>query len=102
MKSKVPLHDTIDIQMRGFDYTILESYQKLLHRIANNMDINVEDAWAIPAQHLQIATYKPNSEILDSRYLLKNYERIVQITDISGPQVGKSVRKICVFLFKII
>lgn len=87
MKSKIPIYDTLNIQMRGYDYSVLESYQKLVCRIATNMDINVEDAWAIPAQHLQIVTYKPNSEIVDSKYLLKNYERTVQITDINGPQV---------------
>lgn len=92
MKSKVPLHDAINIQMRGFDYPILENYQKLVHRIANNMDINVEDAWATPAQHLNISTYKPNSEIVESKYSLKNYERTVQVTDISGPQVSGGLK----------
>lgn len=87
MKSKIPLHDTLNIQMRGFDYSILESYQKLVNRIATNMDINVEDGWATPAQQLQITTYRPNSEIVESKYSLNNYERTVQITDISGPQV---------------
>lgn len=89
MKAKVPLYETLNIQLRGFDYAILESYQKLVNTIATNMDINVEDSWATPAQHLQISTYKPNSDIVDSKYLLKNYERTVQITDISGLQVGK-------------
>lgn len=87
MKPKIPLYDILNIQMRGYDYAILESYQKLVHRIATNMDINVDDAWATPAQHLQIVTYKPNTEIVDSKYSLKNYERTVQVTDISGPQV---------------
>lgn len=73
--------------MRGYDFAVLESYQKLIHNLAKNMDINVEDAWATPAQHLQIVAYKPNSEVLDSKYFLKNYERTIQVTDISAPQV---------------
>lgn len=87
MKSKVPLYDTLNIQMRGFDFAVLENYQKIVDNVARNMDINVEDAWATPAQELQITTYKRNSEIVDSKYLLKNYERTVQVTDISAMQV---------------
>lgn len=87
MKSKVPLYDTLNIQLRGYDFAILESYQKLVHNIAKNMDVNVEDGWATPAQDLQISTYKPNSEIVASQYQLKRYERTVQVTDISALQV---------------
>ncbi|XP_017784361.1 PREDICTED: uncharacterized protein LOC108568025 [Nicrophorus vespilloides] len=84
LKSKVPLYDTINIQMRGHDYAILENYQKLVHNMAKNMDIDVEDAWAVPAQDMQITTYKENSEVINSQYSLKTYERSVQITDVSS------------------
>lgn len=87
MKPKVPLYDTLNIQLRGYDFPVLESYQKLLHNIARNMDVNVEDAWAIPAQDLQVSNYKPNSEIVATQYFLKKYERTVQVTDISALQV---------------
>lgn len=89
MKSKVPLYDALNIQMRGYDYVVLENYQRLLHSLIKNMDIDVEDSWAVPAQELQIITYKPNSEILDSKYFLKNYERTIQVTDLSALQVRK-------------
>lgn len=87
MKSKVPLYDTLNIQMRGFDFAVLENYQKIVDNLAKNMDINVEDAWATPAQDLQVVTYKRDSEIVDTKYLLKNYERTVQVTDITAMQV---------------
>lgn len=87
MKSKVPLYDTLNIQMHGFDFAVLENYQKVVHNLAKSMDINVEEAWATPAQSLQITTYKPNSEIVENKYLLKNYERTVQVTDISAQEV---------------
>lgn len=87
MKSKVPLYDTLNIELRGHDYPVLESYQKYLHNIISDMDINVEDCWALPAQDMQITTYKPNSEIVNAQYKLKVYHRTVQITDISSVQV---------------
>lgn len=88
MKSKIPLYDTLNIQMKGYDYPILEHFQKLIHNLAKNMDINVEDAWALPHQDLSISTYKPNSEIVQSQYKFKLYHRTVQITDVTSIQVN--------------
>ncbi|KAG5889273.1 hypothetical protein JTB14_007035 [Gonioctena quinquepunctata] len=94
MKSKVPLYDTINIQLRGYDFPILENYQKFIHNILKNMEINVEDCWATPPQHMQIVTYKPKSEILNAQYSLKIYERTVQMTDISSIQLPLVMRAI--------
>lgn len=52
------------------------------------MDINVEECWPLPAQHMKISTYKTNSEIINAQYNLKIYNRIVQITDVSVAQVS--------------
>ncbi|KAJ8984572.1 hypothetical protein NQ317_006034 [Molorchus minor] len=87
MKSKIPLYDVLNIQISGYDYPVLESYQKFLHKLLKNMDINVEECWATPAQHMQISTYKPNSDVVNARYLLKVYNRTVQITDVSTLQL---------------
>lgn len=88
MKSPVPLYDTLNIQLSGYDFPILESYQKYLHNIIKNMDINVEDSWANPAVELQISSYKPQSEIVNAQFKLQQYQRTVQITDISTVQVS--------------
>ncbi|XP_065340963.1 large ribosomal subunit protein mL48 [Cloeon dipterum] len=81
MKSKVPLYDTLNIQMKGYDYPLLESYQKFVHTIASNMDIDVEECWATPPQNFKINTFKPNSTVLDKEFKLSLYERNVQIVD---------------------
>lgn len=95
MKPKVPLYDTLNIQLRGYDFPVLESYQKYLHNMIKNMDINVEDAWACPAQELQISTYKPKSEIVNTQYKLLMYSRTVQITDVSTTQVKEKIKVCC-------
>ncbi|XP_060532061.1 large ribosomal subunit protein mL48 isoform X2 [Cylas formicarius] len=94
MKSKVPLYDTLNIQLRGYDYPVLESYQKYLHRLIKNIDINVEECWAVPPQVMQISTYKPRSAVIQAQYVLKTYERTVQITDISAIQLPLLLRAI--------
>lgn len=43
MKSKIPIYDTVNVQIKGHDFAILENYQKLIHQIAKVMDLDVED-----------------------------------------------------------
>ncbi|KAJ8938731.1 hypothetical protein NQ318_005586 [Aromia moschata] len=94
LKSKVPLYDTLNIQLKGYDYPVLESYQKFVHNLLRNMDVNVEECWAVPAQHMQMSLYKPKSEIVSAQHLLRIYERTVQITDVSTLQLPIILRAI--------
>jgi len=43
MQSKVPLYNTLNIQMKGYDYPVLESFQKYIHSLATNLDISVDE-----------------------------------------------------------
>ncbi|KAJ3658183.1 hypothetical protein Zmor_009939 [Zophobas morio] len=92
MKSKVPMYDTLNIQLRGHDYPILENYQKFVHNLMKNMEVNVEDAWGTPHQEIQITTLKAKSEIVTAQYNLKTYERTVQITDVVSTQLPLILR----------
>ncbi|KAJ8895824.1 hypothetical protein PR048_001162 [Dryococelus australis] len=82
LKPDIPVYNTLNIQIKGYDFPVLENYQKFVHGIAEAMEIEVEDSWAVPPQHLQIQKFKPRSSIVDSEYKLLVYERNVQITDL--------------------
>lgn len=88
MVSQIPTYDALNIFLKGYDYPILESYQKFVHKLLKNMEVEVEDCWAMPPQHLKITTLKPRSELMDSEYNLKLYERVVQIVDVTSTQVS--------------
>jgi large subunit ribosomal protein L48 len=45
MKPKIPIYDTLNVQMKGYDFVLLENYQKMVYKIAKMMDINVEDGY---------------------------------------------------------
>ncbi|EFA01967.1 large ribosomal subunit protein mL48 [Tribolium castaneum] len=92
MKSNLPMYDTLNIQIRGYDYAILENYQKFIHKLLRSMDISVEEAWATPHQDIQVTTYKPKSEIINTQYNLKHYDRTVQITDVLSTQLPVILR----------
>jgi hypothetical protein len=42
-KSKIPLYNTLNIQLKVYDFPVLESYQGFVHHIAEVMGIEVAD-----------------------------------------------------------
>lgn len=89
MVSKIPCYDALNIFLKGYDYPVLESYQKFVHKLMKNMEVDVEDCWALPPQHLLYTTLKVQSEQIESQYNLKLYERVVQIVDVQSTQVSR-------------
>lgn len=43
MKPKYPTYDTLNIKIRGYEFPVLESYQKYLHSYAEALDLNVTE-----------------------------------------------------------
>lgn len=43
MQPKYPVYKCINLQIKGFDFAILESYQRFLHRTADSLDLDVSD-----------------------------------------------------------
>ncbi|XP_042885705.1 uncharacterized protein LOC122261935 [Penaeus japonicus] len=78
----IPEFPLLNVQMEGYDFTVLEHYGKWVHRTALNMGIEVEDSWATPCQKVHIQTYKPRSVKIESEYDLQIYQRTVQLADI--------------------
>jgi large subunit ribosomal protein L48 len=40
--------------MKGYNFDILESFQSYVHNLAENMGVDVEDAWATPARSFKV------------------------------------------------
>lgn len=85
MKPPFPTYDVINVKMTGYDFPILESYQRFVHRICEALSLDVSECWAHPPKKEHILRYKPNSAAVDSEFNLMTYERFVQISDIQTP-----------------
>ncbi|CAD7078813.1 unnamed protein product [Hermetia illucens] len=85
LEPKYPQYEALNFQIKGYDYPVLESYQKFLHGVAEYMDLDVSDCYALPPQHLQVQKFKPASSTVDAEYKLTMYERNIQITDLDAP-----------------
>ncbi|XP_012523221.1 uncharacterized protein LOC105829113 [Monomorium pharaonis] len=82
-KSKIPLLPVINIQIKGYNYPILESYQSFIHKLANIIQIDVENSWPLPPQEFKIQRYKTGTTKIVSEYNLKIYERNTQMSEVS-------------------
>lgn len=84
MKPEFPAYDVINVRLTGYDFPVLESYQRFVHRIASALDLDVSENWAHPPKKENVVTYKPNSAIAEHEYQLTTYDRYVQINDIEA------------------
>lgn len=92
MKPKYPIYDVIDVKITGYDFPILESYQRFVHHVAESLDLDVSECWAHPPKKEQVVRYKPQTAVVESEYKLTTYERFVQICDIGAPTYPLFVR----------
>lgn len=78
---KIDHYDLLDLQLKGYDFAVLEKYQSYLHRTMKKMDIHVTNGWSAPHQELQVETLRDLTTAVDNAYKLKIYERNLQMKD---------------------
>lgn len=85
LKPPVPVHGyPINVQLKGYDYTVLEFSVKQILKIASLLGTRVSEVWATPLESASISTYKPQSTNIEENYKLNTYERNVQVKDLHG------------------
>lgn len=57
LKLQHPAHDVLDVKITGSDFPVLESYQKFIHRIAESLELDVNECWAHPPKVIDITAY---------------------------------------------
>ncbi|XP_045447776.1 uncharacterized protein LOC123656096 [Melitaea cinxia] len=92
MQPDEPTYDCLNLQIKGYDFVLLESCQKEIHRYAEIMGIQVEECWATPAERTKVQRFKPGSTAVESEYQLNIYERNVQVVDVPAWALGTLLR----------
>ncbi|KAI2805991.1 hypothetical protein RDWZM_009375 [Blomia tropicalis] len=84
LRPQIPYYKLINIQIKGYDYAVLENYGSYLHRLSNKLGLKVSKFWCMPNTTKKIETLLPESSVVESTYELNLYERNIQIENISG------------------
>lgn len=85
MKPEHPTYDVINLEISGYDYPLLESFQRFVDRIAKSLDLDISQGWAHPTMKKKILRYKENSTNVSSEYDLTTYKRYLQLTEVQAP-----------------
>ncbi|XP_058461100.1 large ribosomal subunit protein mL48 [Malaya genurostris] len=85
LRPKYPVYNTLNFNIKGYDYAILESYQRFIYNVSDTMELDTVDCWAHPPKKLNVQRFKPASAVIDSEYKLTVYERNVQIANLQSP-----------------
>ena len=75
----IPTYPPLNIQIKGYNFDVLESLQSYIHNLAENMGIDVDNAWATPAKTYQLTTYVEGGTRPKDTYNLSLYERNVKV-----------------------
>ncbi|CAK9811206.1 39S ribosomal protein L48, mitochondrial [Anthophora plagiata] len=89
---EIPVYPTLNIQIRGYKYPLLESYQTFIHKLARELKITVENSFAFPHREFKIKKFKRGTTIIDSEYKLKIYERDIQVSNVTSIQCPIFIR----------
>lgn len=78
----IPTYPTINIQMKGYNFDVLESFQSYVHNLAENMGISVQEAWVTPAKSTKVSTFAAGGTRVDNEFTLNLFERNVQVVNL--------------------
>lgn len=92
MEPDEPVYDCLNLQLKGYDFALLEATQSQIHKYAEVMGIQVDECWATPAQQLKVQKFKPGGTAIDTEYHLNIYERNVQVIDVPAWALGTLLR----------
>lgn len=79
LKPKVGFYELLNLQLKGYDYAVLEKYQGYLHKTMTRLQIEVTNAWSAPCKELDLSVLGDRSTAVESNYKIKIYERNLQM-----------------------
>lgn len=83
-ESPFPNYELLNINVKGYDYTVLDRFYKYIERLCSSFEVSVVEAYAMPCRSFKIKTYQPFSSNLDKEFKLNNYHRIVRIQNLKS------------------
>jgi len=93
---RIPTYPPINIQIKSYNFDVLESFQSFVHNYAENMGITVKESWATPAQTNKITNFVEGSTRVKTDFTLSMYERNVQLINmrsVDAPLLIDAIRK---------
>ncbi|XP_029045309.2 uncharacterized protein LOC114877205 isoform X2 [Osmia bicornis bicornis] len=63
---EIPIYPTLNIQLRGYTYPLIEKYQSFVQKLADALDITVENTFPYPHREFKIKRFKKGGTVVDN------------------------------------
>lgn len=93
---EIPVYPPINIQIKGYNFDVLESFQSWIHNMSENMGITVSESWATPGKSYEMTTYLEGGTMAKSSFNVNMYERNVQVSEmrsVDAPLLLDTIRR---------
>jgi hypothetical protein len=82
LKPTVPYHGVQNIQIKGYDYVILDGFKVFITRLLKQLDVKMKQKWATPCQELALDKFQNESYGIEETINVNIFERNLQIDEL--------------------
>ncbi|XP_030609664.1 large ribosomal subunit protein mL48 [Archocentrus centrarchus] len=88
MKQSVPATDTaygtLNVQVSGYDMTVVEHYSQYIHNLCNRLGIKVAESYALPTKSTEVMLMQEQGTKMYVDAVLKTHHRVVQLSSMNA------------------
>ncbi|XP_069496228.1 large ribosomal subunit protein mL48 [Ambystoma mexicanum] len=74
----------LNVQVSGYDMTLVEHYAQHVHRLCNQLNVKVEESYGLPTKTEQVMMLQEQGTKMYLDAVLTTHERVVQIKGLSS------------------
>jgi large subunit ribosomal protein L48 len=83
-KAPFPNYELLNLNFKGYEYSALDVFYQFVERLCKALQVEVVEAYPMPARSIKVKTYQPFSTNLDKEYSLQMYHRVVRIRNLES------------------
>ncbi|XP_026208206.1 39S ribosomal protein L48, mitochondrial [Anabas testudineus] len=75
-------YGTLNVQVSGYDMTVVEHYSQYIHNLCNRLGICVAESYALPTRTTEVMLMQEQGTKMYVDAVLKTHERVVQLSSL--------------------
>ncbi|XP_023271099.1 39S ribosomal protein L48, mitochondrial [Seriola lalandi dorsalis] len=76
-------YGTLNVQVSGYDMTLVEHYIQYIHKLCNHFDIKVALCYALPTKTTEVMLMQEQGTKMYTDAVLKTHERVIQLRSLN-------------------
>ncbi|XP_061565905.1 39S ribosomal protein L48, mitochondrial [Cololabis saira] len=76
-------YGTLNVNVSGYDMTVVEHYSQYIHNVCNRLGINVAESYALPTKTTEVMLMQEQGTKTYVDAVLKTHERVVQLSSLN-------------------